>query len=244
MSSLLERMVKRTRAPLPGIEPLLKPRFARRGASAARSQTDTIMQAGEFSPGRLEPADRFPNQAPTIQPEAWGDRDEIEGSGATRSEERVAQPDAQQITERHSPEFRRRQSEGFASFAQAHRPASASHSAPQIDPAVLDLKSRSASPPTKTEPSRLPKFIPEQVVVTHRKGPEAPLFSPPATKLSSKQQPVVEQEATAEKSSDVTISIGHIEIRAAQALEQPRKPAFRPRVSLSEFLSQRNGERS
>jgi len=43
---------------------------------------------------------------------------------------------------------------------------------------------------------------------------------------------------------DVTISIGHIEVRAAPAIEHPRtRPAFRPRVPLDDFLNQRQDRR-
>jgi hypothetical protein len=244
MSTLLERMVKRARAPLPGIEPLLRPRYAHSGALAGRSHRDTIMEASELPSTKPEPAGRFSDQSPHIPPAASGARDEIAGPGAPRSGERVSEPDLPQIGERHSPEFRPRQSEGSPSLAQIHRPASASDSAPQIAPALPDLNSRSASPPTKTAPGLSPELIAGQVVATRRIETAHPPFSPPSTKLSSWQQPAPEQEAAAEKSAGVTISIGHIEIRAAQVIEHPRKPPFRPRVSLSEFLSQRNGERS
>jgi hypothetical protein len=42
----------------------------------------------------------------------------------------------------------------------------------------------------------------------------------------------------------VTISIGHIEVHAAPAIERPRaQPPFRPRVSLEEFLGQKQERR-
>lgn len=243
MSTLLERMVKRARAPLPGIEPLLRPRYAYSGALAGRSHRDTIMEASELPSIKPGPAGRFPDQSPNMPTAASGDRDEIDGPGAPRSRKRVSEPELPHTSERHSPEFRPRPSEGSSSLAQIHRPARASDSAPQIAPALPDLNSGSASPPAKTAPGRSPQLIAEQVVATRRIETAHPPFSPPSTKLS-RQQPAPEQEAAAEESAGVTISIGHIEIRAAQVVEHPRKPPFRPRVSLSEFLSQRNGERS
>lgn len=39
--------------------------------------------------------------------------------------------------------------------------------------------------------------------------------------------------------TEITISIGHIEVRAAPAPEPPRKPAARPRVTLDEYLRRR-----
>jgi hypothetical protein len=42
----------------------------------------------------------------------------------------------------------------------------------------------------------------------------------------------------------VTISIGHIDVRAAPAAAPARnRPAFRPRVSLEDFLASRQGGR-
>jgi len=38
---------------------------------------------------------------------------------------------------------------------------------------------------------------------------------------------------------EITISIGHIEVRSAPAAAEPRtRPRFRPQVSLADFLSQ------
>ena len=38
---------------------------------------------------------------------------------------------------------------------------------------------------------------------------------------------------------EITISIGHIEVRAAPAVAEPQvRPRFRPQVSLADFLSQ------
>ncbi len=39
--------------------------------------------------------------------------------------------------------------------------------------------------------------------------------------------------------TEVTISIGHIEVRSAPSAEKPRpRPPFRPQVSLADFLGQ------
>jgi hypothetical protein len=85
----------------------------------------------------------------------------------------------------------------------------------------------------------------EQTAVTRRVQAEPATLRSPENKSYPRQQlqPVSHINARAEKtSSDVTISIGHIEIRAAQVAERPRRPAFRPRVSLNDFLNQQNGQ--
>ena len=57
----------------------------------------------------------------------------------------------------------------------------------------------------------------------------------------------VPRESAADTSGgrpDVTISIGHIEVRAAPPMERPRtRPPFRPRVSLDDFLYQQEDRR-
>jgi hypothetical protein len=40
---------------------------------------------------------------------------------------------------------------------------------------------------------------------------------------------------------DITISIGHIEVRSPQVSERPRRPAFRPKTSLADFLKPQQG---
>ncbi len=40
----------------------------------------------------------------------------------------------------------------------------------------------------------------------------------------------------------VTISIGHVEIRAAPVSPPPRRPSFRPRMTLDEYLGRRTGD--
>jgi hypothetical protein len=42
---------------------------------------------------------------------------------------------------------------------------------------------------------------------------------------------------------EVTISIGHIEVRAAQPVEPSRRAPFKPRVSLEDFLKQQERDR-
>jgi len=61
------------------------------------------------------------------------------------------------------------------------------------------------------------------------------------TPFWQKNQPASRRDATAEnKISDVTISIGHVEVRAAQAAARSPRIAFRPQLSLKDFLNQRN----
>jgi hypothetical protein len=86
----------------------------------------------------------------------------------------------------------------------------------------------------------------EEMVKTQRAkvAPATLPLSQNKSYLRQQQQIVPHLDARSEETNTiVTISIGHIEIRAPQGAETPLRPRFRPRVSLNEFLNQRNRER-
>jgi hypothetical protein len=97
------------------------------------------------------------------------------------------------------------------------------------------------APPVATRSQATPAIKP--ATMPARPLPAAPRA--PAHDASGGPQAL--REATADNGGtrpDVTISIGHIEVRAAPPIERPRsRPPFRPRVSLDDFLSQRQDRR-
>jgi hypothetical protein len=84
----------------------------------------------------------------------------------------------------------------------------------------------------------------DQIVRMKRARTESTISLPLENKSPSRQRQefISHTDGPEQTRTDVTISIGHIEIRAAQPAEPPRRPGFRPRVSLSEFLNRRNRE--
>jgi hypothetical protein len=63
--------------------------------------------------------------------------------------------------------------------------------------------------------------------------------SAPAPSRRDPAQGAAADEVARAGTTEVTISIGHIEVCAAPAPEPPRKPAVRPRVTLDEYLRRR-----
>lgn len=112
---------------------------------------------------------------------------------------------------------------------------------PRQAPAVPERPSANARDVGDTR-----KQVKEQPGMT-RAIPGAPLTSrrlEDAHAMQRSDRHLSTLQAGGEKTSTVvTISIGHVEVRAEQLAERPRRPAFRPRVSLSDFLSQKKPER-
>ena len=77
----------------------------------------------------------------------------------------------------------------------------------------------------------------------------------PSSTLPMKQQQLLErpvrpghrqrslpQDNPVPPAPEINISIGHIELRAAHAVQPSRKPAFRPQLSLNDFLNNKHRE--
>jgi len=90
--------------------------------------------------------------------------------------------------------------------------------------------------PVKEEPEMMRRA---QVPATLSR-PENTHAAPRSNRVLSQPQGIAEKDRM---STQVTISIGHVEVRAEQPAQQPRRAPFRPRVSLTDFLNQRKPER-
>jgi hypothetical protein len=260
MSSRLERMIERTRAPLSGIEPLLQPRYAPQRAAGKGSSGINAMasapEVSEFSSAELE--SNMPDSEAIPASQAANART-VSASEPRRTADRMLQ-------RKHLPEtqvvFHSSVSRGSAAEllpeTQLHQNPPDSH-----DPA--------AEPLHGTQLHRAPVFQPATPPADHPTVTDDSTHRPVATKLASASDTALKQRAKAEPatappenksylpqqrelnsrgvtgpdktSMDVTISIGHIEIRAVQAPEARLGPGFRPRVSLDDFLNRRNRER-
>ncbi|QAU23602.1 hypothetical protein EO087_06070 [Dyella sp. M7H15-1] len=88
--------------------------------------------------------------------------------------------------------------------------------------------------PISTTPSR-----PENAPITERKV--TPVAPPPA-RVDRTYSPEPPAANSVQATPEITISIGHIDLRSAPAPSTAKRTEFRPRVSLSEFLA-REGRR-
>ena len=258
MSSRLERMVERTRAPLSGIEPLLQPRYAPQRAagngSARMGAMEFTMEVSQFSSPESESTMPHSEAFPAPQP---ANAHTASASEPRRAADRMLQgehlPKTQVVV--HSS----------ASRGSAAQPL-AETQLPQTPPGSHN---RFAEPLDRTQLQQAPAFQPaaqpaEHLTVTDdstsrlvatklvsasatgraKAGPAA--SPPPENKSYLLQQRELNSRAVTgpdKTSTEVTISIGQIEIRAVQAPEARLRPEFRPRVSLDDFLNRRNRER-
>jgi hypothetical protein len=261
MSSLLERMVQRARAPLPSVEPLAPARYAPvrtagqqpwieslDAADLPIGETQIFLSEPPATHSSLEPLHgedmrplpeieiSAPEERPTQReffptrqssPEQAFRSFEIESSQKTHD------------TTRHIPEYR--EAASLMSLPQsetpmASGPAFTANSANKVSP--LQSPNARVMHGEKNAHESAAATLPAQaarVNVPQRQNP--PL-------LRRQNQSAAQVENGGENTiSEVTISIGHIDIRAEQPAPRAKAPTFRPRVSLNDFLNQRNGKR-
>jgi hypothetical protein len=243
MSELLERMIQRARGPLSSVEPLAKPRFAAvqlsghawADAAGLAGLADSADEADALASGRDPSPDRRPGarrRRPPARPtgDVAGD-DGSEPVAAVPAAARAGPTRAMATPDRPPP----------GRSAAPGPPAVTWHAerdyfAPGPDPVAVpigrtdrgphdvrerDIREELATAAAAAEPAPVPAWL-----LPARRNPGSP--SPPgqAGDLSG-------------SGPTVTISIGHIEVRAAPAVEERRvRPAFRPRVGLADFLGQ------
>jgi hypothetical protein len=272
MSTLLERIVEKTRNPEAGAESALMPLVAPLYAAAPQ-----ISQP--YAP--VEQRHRNPEHVADSQQEATPVR---AGMPAADTAAVPANRTEQAIPRQKDESFTRRVVPQRPEAEEIPLPRAGRRSIPEQTPRPEPGIARSAEPFTKTpvsEPAApralretpLPevpasstsvKQIPAtQLRLTPRS--EAPAkaerFPEAKPELARKALPTLRQEVASPRENaskisttdsdangspaQITVSIGHIEVRAApqQTAERPRRPEFRPSLSLSEFLKAPDGGR-
>jgi hypothetical protein len=246
MNGVLERLIQRARDPLPGIRPLHEPWFGRGAAIGAQTPLDPIASSVEAKPPEQIQISPFTeavsatHTVPRITPGSATLPSTV--SRNTSSVERRLEPalfsdtcgdsgipttDQQQGPPR-TPVSVRQKNSPEPIYA---RPVSS------IVPTVPERSAGSAPPASHS--------VLEPAVAPARKALTEPAVVRPNSKTYPRGAVVADAPFQEEAQPvEVTISIGHIELRSPQPVERPRKPAFRPRVSLNDFLSRRQGERS
>lgn len=231
------------RAPRPGeAEPLaappppalgLEPRSAtvsHRSADAAQTHQE-LPATGHRGPDAGQP---HPELAPTSHRSPDAPRTQPELATTSHRSPESGQPHPEPATlSRRSPDLDQPLPEPAAAPA---RRAGGGASGDPLGPGTEE-----PAWPAAAEPDAAPALRP--VTVPARLLPAAP----PAHAQEGPGGWPVPREPAADTSTgrpDVTISIGHVEVRAAPPIERPRaRPPFRPRVSLDDFLGQQQDRR-
>ncbi len=256
MSKLLQRLMQHARSPQRGVEPLLPPFYAPSKTSGQSSWTSPIaVDASEIEMAPASAAgpwqstfafDRQPKnemaQAPIVrrievpmQPKPVQSR-EFAGPARPQIERRTGPYNIEKIINT-STEPRRK-----VSHSTEAEPSQTAAQPERQAPVPADSPSVSRSVPVS---GRTKKTADEQPQMRHSPV-TPPRLQQVASKTSLSKQdrlPPQPRSIGEEPFSDVIISIGHIEIRAGGTAPPPRRAAFRPRVSLSDFLNQQNRER-
>jgi hypothetical protein len=234
MSHVLDRMIRRTRTATPAVEPLYQPRY----------QPHARPFAGMHAPA--ESAESFPGvlteSAEVVETISRGSEAGSAAGATANSATGVEADRAAQIYEAGGqilsaaerdgkradrgrpggyPSSRLREgSEGEGIEARAISAADAAEATEREGDrarnthAALQVAAREESRANRAPESARPS--PRRAAETvAQNSPEAPL--------------------------DITISIGHIEVRSPQVSERPRRPAFRPKTSLADFLKPQQG---
>jgi hypothetical protein len=282
MSTLLERMIQRTQAPLSSLEPLSRPHFSDRPAQplwahSASEGTDTAPEdsgiTGASNPlppplsrpqspraelarishadtaaglaARPRPAEAEPPTAPPragLKPQvrtAPARHDGPEPAHAPPQPTGHRGPDTIQTPpEPAATDHRRPDTVGTPPEPTAAAPDRHVGSSVPVDPPGPEIHTRAARATAQPEamPAVTPLPVPARLVPERR-----------TRALDGSGESPAAQQSTADTGGgrpDVTICIGHIEVRAAPPTEPPRpRLPFRPRVSLDDFLTQRQDRR-
>jgi hypothetical protein len=220
MSGLLERMILRTRSGLAGIEPLSAPRYT--ATAGSREPEDRLDAAQSVSRALLPPQPRARSRrtVQTLTPNRAASAEAAPAVAPPRDEMEISRPldDATHVTPQDSssaPHLAARNEELGAH--DLHMPLT-----PMEAFGEDQAPGRTALAADGVMPAALPQHARSQPV-------EQALFA-------------ANSEAPAAP-TQITISIGHVEVRAAPVSQPLRRPASRPRVTLDEYLRQTGDRR-
>ncbi len=230
--SVIERMIQRARAPhSSGVQPLLPPRFAVHALKGVADETPLELHSAhslvwdadspaKHSATKASVGEEPRSDSPSPTPPSRLLRHETEG--APLADRR-----------RSSSDLR----DGGASFAITQVANKApSQDLTEIAAATQHVERSSQS---SVEPSHTSERFPAERV---RAASQQDLDS---SFTNDMHRPRQENDSGEKRTApDVSITIGHIEVHAAQPAERISRSQFRPRVSLDDFLGQHSGKQS
>ncbi len=230
--SVIERMIQRTRAQdTSGVRPLLPPRFA---ASVVAPESHTALL--ELHPvNSLDSSADLPASVSRTRA-SFGEDSETDSSSPTLPERSLRQePEGFPLADRRRSSNSRGDENPISAIPQvANRPPS------QDRKEIAAGNSAERSPQNSTEPIHSPftQFTVDRVrAVSQQDDMQSSVSNSAPHRFSSENDSGEKRTAP-----DVSITIGHIEVHAAQPAERISRPVFRPRVSLDDFLGQINGK--
>lgn len=234
MSHVLDRMIRRTRTATPAVEPLYQPRYQSNArpfagmhatSEGAGSFLDVAPESAEFVETNSRSAEARSAAGAAVHPATSIERNRsaqiFEAGGQILS---AAERDGKRADRGRRGGYRtsglREGTEGEGIEAR-------------------EMGAADAAEATKREGDRA-RNIHAAMQVAAREEPHA-IRAPESGRPSSRRAAENVAQESAEAPLDITISIGHIEVRSAQVSERPRRPAFRPKTSLADFLKPRQG---
>jgi hypothetical protein len=228
MNDLLQRLVDRARTPGATVEPLYTPRYGAAGSHQAGFES---MDAGvsndaaptlntiTTAPENISAGSRARSSA---APSKMGNTKTVPANVARIRSSSEPGPDT-------SPAFDRQGSSGLLS---EHYPAETASKYFQIIPTQETSDSDRNTAHEQASDTR-----------THSEAASSAAMFAHRDQPSPRQQPSADVSAPVLHANEITISIGHIEVRSAPMPARPRKAAFRPRVTLDDFLKRKPGGR-
>ena len=234
MSHVLDRMIRRARTAIPAVEPLYQPRY----------QAHARPFAGMHAPA--ESAESFagvlPESAEFVETISRNAEAGSAAGAAANSAARIELNRAAQLFEAGGQNLSTAGGDG----KRADRgrlggyPTSGFHEG--IEGKGIEAGESGAPDAieaTKREGDRA-RNNHAALQVAAREEPRS-IRAPESARPSPRRAAETAAENSPEAPLDITISIGHIEVRSAQVIERPRRPAFRPKTSLADFLKPRQG---
>jgi hypothetical protein len=236
MSGVLDRMVQRSRGQLPAIEPLVRAQqtaaaalpFVVEESVAAASRGRKAASAGRVRASRDEPAAAVRDDVR---------RDAAQAKGATRKDSRrsealeVASVEGAAEIDR-TPTAKEADQDGWnrERLEQAAEPRDGAQEREQ--PHESSIEMRAEKVPVKSE-----ETAGESIRTRVKVEPRAATPDTPAARNEAGDAAMDAAEHT-----EIHITIGSVELRAPRVSPAPPKPpAFRPRVTLDEFLKRGAG---
>lgn len=229
MSHALDRMIWRTRTATPAVEPLYQPRYQPR----ARAYPEM--------PVPLEARESFLDESPESA-EFVGT---ISHTAGARSRMGVAADPATpiepnrplQIFEAGGPALSAVERDGKA--AAPRTPDSHPLSGLREGIEAREIGAPDLAGETKRGGDRARNTHASSQIAPRAESRAFPALE--SARPSARRASETAAQNSPEAPLDITISIGHIEVRSPQVIERPRKPTFRPKTSLADFLKPRQG---
>ncbi|MGB7548980.1 MAG: hypothetical protein WBM14_14630 [Terracidiphilus sp.] len=239
MSGLLDRMVQRARGALPAVEPLVAPQWTALAAQQAPAEETHDSHAPMRQPKRRFVESR--EDAPLPAANGGGAEESAQNAapvqGASRSGEMM-----RVRSDRHADGDSATDASGVAAAAQPVLAELEPHALEvrTVSVAKAELHARAPELPVPPESgdAKPPRREPASAAKPVPRSPSQGMVHG-AQSASSASSPLME---AAGDHTEIHITIGSIELRAPRT--EAKAPAFRPRVTLDEFLNRRPGAAS